>query len=144
MKEGGTLHVHQEATTQNEQDDFDKYEFSQDFGLWESGDDRAFPLRLETRSRLTGYVSADDDVSVHIMTTRNYNLFDEGEEFTTEWYTEKGTYLKIDFTPKKPGRYHFLVTNVDDLEDFEYDEDHDEDEDKVQVRVRLTSPRMNT
>ncbi len=135
----GHFHLHQEAMTENEQPDYDKFEFSQDFGLWESGDYRAPPLRLERGQRLSGYVSAHDDVSVHILTIRNYNLFEEDEEFKVEWYTEKGTYLQIDFTPTKPGRYYFLVTNIDDLEDFELEGDHDEDEEKVQVKVRLNS-----
>ena len=84
MKEGGRLHVHQQATTETERPDHDRFEFSQDFELWESGDDRAFRLRLETGSRLIGYVSADDNVSAHVLNTRNHNSFDEGEEFAKE------------------------------------------------------------
>ncbi|TMI19383.1 hypothetical protein E6H32_02130 [Candidatus Bathyarchaeota archaeon] len=67
MKEGGRLHVHQQAATGTERPDHDRFEFSQDFELWESGDDRAFRLRLETGSRLI-----------------NHNFFDEGEEFAEE------------------------------------------------------------
>ncbi len=141
---GGHFHLHQEATTETEQPDHDKYGFSQDFGLWESGDYRAPQLRLEAGRRLTGYVSAEDDVSVHILTTRNYNLFEENEDFSEEWYTEMGTYLQIDFTPTKPGRYYFLVTNVDDLDDFELADDHDWDEDKIEVKVRLDSRRLRS
>jgi hypothetical protein len=139
----GTVNVHQNAKTETERPDRDQFDFSQDFGLWESGDDRAIPFKLGEGEGLVGYVSAEDDVSAHFMTQRNYLAFDDDDAFMTEWHTEKGTYLQINFNPRKPGVYFLLVTNVDDLEDFEFADDH-EDDDKFQVQVRLSSRQRRT
>ena len=139
MKDG-SLHLHQEVKTETEKADHDEFDFSQDFGLLETGDFRPFPFELDEGESLIGHVSAKDDVAAYIATRRAYLAFEEGGALDWLWDTAKGTYLQIDFTAERAANYFLVVTNRNDLEDpdervtFSFGK---KPQAKIQVQVRL-------
>jgi len=118
MKDGH-FHLHQEVNTEPDESDYDEFDFSQDFGLLETGDFRAFPFELEEGESVVGHVSAKDDVSAYVATRRAYSAFEEGEGLRWVWDAGKGTYLQIAFPVERSGTYFLFVTNRENLQDFD-------------------------
>lgn len=80
----------------------------------ESGDYQLYCYELDEGQTLVGQINSDIPVNVFIVNNRNLGLFDEGDEFVSEYSTERVKKCKISFEAPRSGEWNVLVQNEED------------------------------
>ena len=70
-----------------------------------------YNFTLDEKEMVTGEVSSDDYFNVYFVTPRNFARRENEEEFRYESGTEHASKMKVNFTPKKPGKFYCIVEN---------------------------------
>jgi hypothetical protein len=70
-----------------------------------------YNFTLDEKEKVTGEVSSDDYFNVYFITPRNFARRENEKEFKYEYGTEHASKMKVNFTPKKPGKFYCIVTN---------------------------------
>ena len=70
-----------------------------------------YNFALEEKEKVTGEVSSDEYFNVYFVTPRNFARRDDEKEFKYEYGTEHASKMKVNFIPKKLGKFYCIVEN---------------------------------
>ena len=70
-----------------------------------------YNFTLDEKEIVTGEVSSDDYFNVYFVTPRNFARRENEKEFRYEYGTEHASKMKVNFIPKKPGKFYCIVEN---------------------------------
>jgi hypothetical protein len=72
-----------------------------------------YDFRIDENEKVTGEISSDDYFNVYFVTPRNFTKHEKGEDdFRYEYGTEHASKMKVNFIPKKAGRFYCIVESA--------------------------------
>lgn len=72
-----------------------------------------YNFRIDENEKLTGEISSEDYFNVYFVTPRNFKEYQNGnEDFRYEYGTEHASRMKVNFIPKKAGRYYCVIESA--------------------------------
>ncbi len=72
-----------------------------------------YDFTLDKNQKVTGEISSDDYFNVYFVTPRNFKKHGSGDEnFRYEYGTEHASKMKVNFTPKKAGRFYCIIESA--------------------------------
>jgi hypothetical protein len=84
---------------------------------------------VSENEKVTGEISSNDYFDVYFLTPRNFTKYSSDEDFSYEYGTEHASKIRVNFIPKKPGKFYCAIYN-------EADKDID-----VNVKLYLTKTK---
>ena len=73
-----------------------------------------YDLSVDENENVTGDIVSEDHFDVYFVTPRNFSKFNNDENFNYEYGTERASKIKVNFVPKKPGRFYCVISNDGD------------------------------
>jgi hypothetical protein len=70
-----------------------------------------YSFTVEEKEIVTGQISSENYFNAYFLSPRNFTKYENGEDFKYEYGTEHASKAKINFTPKKPGKYYCVIQN---------------------------------
>lgn len=89
-----------------------------------------YQLEMSPNEKVTGEISSKQYFNIYFLTPRNYARQGKGQEFAYEYGTEHASRMKVDFTPKKAGKYYIVIESCGET-DIDVD---------VRLRIENKSP----
>ena len=72
-----------------------------------------YDFTLDKNQKVTGEISSDDYFNVYFVTPRNFTKHGSGDEdFRYEYGTEHASKMKVNFIPKKTGRFYCIIESA--------------------------------
>lgn len=75
-----------------------------------------YNFTLDEKEMVAGEVSSDDYFNVYFVTPRNFATRENEKEFRYEYGTEHASKMKVNFIPKKPGKFCCIVENEGEVD----------------------------
>jgi hypothetical protein len=73
-----------------------------------------YNLKVGENEKVTGEISSNDYFDVYFLTPRNFTEYDNDEDFSYEYGTEHASKMRVNFIPKKPGKFYCTIHNEAD------------------------------
>lgn len=73
-----------------------------------------YNFTIDANEKVTGDIFSEDYFYVYFVTPRNFAKYNNDEDFDYEYGTERASKMKVNFLPKKPGRYYCVIHNEGD------------------------------
>jgi hypothetical protein len=70
-----------------------------------------YSFKLKEKEKVAGQISSENYFNVYFLNPRNFTKHGNGEDFKYEYGTEHASKTRINFVPKKPGKYYCVVQN---------------------------------
>lgn len=70
-----------------------------------------YNLTVYEDEKVIGDVVSEDYFDMYFVTPRNFTKFNNDENFNYEYGTERASKIKVNFVPKKPGRFYCVINN---------------------------------
>ena len=72
-----------------------------------------YDFRIDENQKVTGEISSADYFNVYFVTPRNFTKYEKGEnDFRYEYGTEHASKMKVNFIPKKAGRFYCIIESA--------------------------------
>jgi hypothetical protein len=73
-----------------------------------------YNLTVDEKEKVIGNIVSEDYFDMYFVTPRNFAKFNNDENFNYEYGTERASKMKVNFVPKKPGRFYCVIHNEGD------------------------------
>ena len=73
-----------------------------------------YNFAVGANEKVVGDIFSEDYFYVYFVTPRNFAKYNNDEEFDYEYGTERASKMKVNFVPKKPGRFYCVIHNEGD------------------------------
>jgi hypothetical protein len=73
-----------------------------------------YNLALDENEKVVGDIVSEDYFDMYFVTPRNFTKFNNDENFNYEYGTERASKVRVNFVPKKPGRFYCIIHNKGD------------------------------
>lgn len=73
-----------------------------------------YNFTVGVNEKVTGDIFSEDYFYVYFVTPRNFAKYNKDEDFDSEYGTEHASKMKVNFVPKKPGRFYCVIHNESD------------------------------
>ncbi len=73
-----------------------------------------YNLAVDENEKVVGDIFSEDYFDMYFVTPRNFTKFNNDENFNYEYGTERASKIKVNFVPKKPGRFYCVIHNKSD------------------------------
>jgi len=73
-----------------------------------------YNLTVNENEKVVGDIVSEDYFDMYFVTPRNFAKFNNDEIFNYEYGTERASKMKVNFLPKKPGRFYCVIHNKGD------------------------------
>jgi hypothetical protein len=70
-----------------------------------------YNLTVDENEKVVGDIVSEDYFDMYFVTPRNFTKFNNDENFNYEYGTERASKIKVNFVPKKPGRFYCIINN---------------------------------
>ena len=70
-----------------------------------------YNFTVNENEMVTGEISSNDYFDVYFLTPRNFTKYNDDEDFSYEYGTEHASKMRVNFVPKKPGKYYCTIHN---------------------------------
>ena len=73
-----------------------------------------YNFTVDENEKVAGDIFSEDYFYVYFVNPRNFAKYNNDEDFDYEYGTERASKMKVNFVPKKPGRYYCVIRNEGD------------------------------
>jgi hypothetical protein len=73
-----------------------------------------YNLTVDEHEKVVGDIVSEDYFDMYFVTPRNFTKFNNDENFNYEYGTERASKVRVNFVPKKPGRFYCVIHNKGD------------------------------
>ena len=87
-----------------------------------------YNFTVDENEKVAGDIFSEDYFYVYFVTPRNFAKYNNDEDFDYEYRTERASKMKVNFLPKKPGRFYCVI--------------HSEGDKDIDVNVKLHRVRI--
>lgn len=87
-----------------------------------------YNVTVDENEKVIGDIVSEDYFDMYFVTPRNFAKFNNDENFNYEYGTERASKMKVNFVPKKPGRFYCVI--------------HNEGDNDIDVNVKLYRARI--
>ena len=70
-----------------------------------------YNFTVDANEKVAGDIFSEDYFYVYFVTPRNFAKYNNDEDFDYEYGTERASKMKVNFLPKKPGRFYCVIHN---------------------------------